>query len=349
MRKVKIGARMVGPGEPCYIIAEIGLNHNGDVRIAKRLIDEAVKAGVDAVKFQKRTIGKLLIREWLDKPYGGPNSFGETYGEHRQNLELPEKDWHAIARYTRKKGVDFFASPWDGESADFLATLPMVAMKIASADVTNLPLVETIAGLGFPVIMSTGMSTLSEIDKAVRAITKHTDDLVLLHCVSAYPFDNQHANLRVIQTLQNRYPYPVGYSGHEKSGIVVSLAAVALGACAIERHFTLDHTMKGPDHAASLEPEGMTRLVESIRKLEGALGDGKKRILEIERSSREKLAKSIVSAREIRKGARISAGDLTVKSPGNGLKPEYIPRLIGKIAREHVPEDVLLPRESLDW
>jgi len=350
MRKVKIGDRWIGPGEPCYIIAEIGLNHNGDVRIAKRLIDEAVKAGADAVKFQKRTVEKLLIREWLEKPYGGPNSFGATYGEHRQNLELSDRDWHTIARYSGKKKIDFFASPWDQDSADFLAKLPMVAMKIASADVTNLPLVEHIAGLGFPVIMSTGMSTLREIDEAVRAVTRHTEDLILLHCVSAYPFDNENANLRVIQTLQKKYPYPVGYSGHEKSGIVVSLAAVALGACVIERHFTLDHTMKGPDHAASLEPEGLTRLVESIKKLESALGDGKKKgVLDIETSSREKLAKSIVSAREIRKGTRIAREDLTVKSPGTGLPPKEIPRLIGRTAKKTIPADVIIRPESLDW
>jgi sialic acid synthase SpsE len=325
------------------------LNHNGDVRIARQLIDEAVKAGVDAVKFQKRTVEKLLIREWLDKPYGGPNSFGETYGEHRQNLELSDRDWHAIARYSGRRRIDFLASPWDQDSADFLATLPMVAMKIASADVTNLPLVEHIAGLGFPVIMSTGMSTLGEIDAAVRIITRSTKDLIILHCVSAYPFDNEYANLRLIQTLQKRYHYPIGYSGHEKSGIVVSLAAAALGACVIERHFTLDHTMKGPDHAASLEPEGMTRLVESIRKLESALGDGKKNVLEIEKSSREKLAKSIVSARKIKKGSRIVSEDLTVKSPGTGLLPKYIPRLIGKTARKTIPADVIIPPESLDW
>jgi sialic acid synthase SpsE len=349
MRKVKIGKRLVGPGEPCYIIAEIGLNHNGKLEIAKRLIDEAVRARVDAVKFQKRTIDRLLIREWLDKPYGGPNSFGATYGEHRRNLELSDQDWHSIAKYCAEKGIDFFASPWDEESADFLATLPMVAMKLASADVTNLPLAGHVAEKGFPVILSTGMSTMGEIGEAVRLITRHTENLVLLHCVSAYPFDNQYANLKVIQTLQKKFPYPVGYSGHEKSGIVVSLGAVALGACMVERHFTLDHTMRGPDHAASLEPEGMGRLVESIRKLEDAFGDGRKEILEIEKASREKLAKSIVSARRIRKGSIIGPDDLTVKSPGTGLKPKYIPHLIGKVARVDIPDDTVFPMESLDW
>lgn len=349
MRKVKVGSRLVGPGEPCYIIAEIGLNHNGKVELAKRLIDEAVKAHVDAVKFQKRTINKLLIREWLVKPYGGPNSFGATYGEHRQNLELSDQDWHTIAEYSMEKGIDFFASPWDLESADFLATLPMVAMKLASADVTNLPLVEHVSKKGFPVILSTGMSTMEEIDEAVQTIAPYTQELILLHCISAYPFDNQYANLKVIQTLRKHFPYPIGYSGHEKSGIVVSLGAVALGACIIERHFTLDRTMRGPDHAASLEPEGMSRLVESIRKLEDAFGDGRKEILEIEKPSREKLAKSIVSARQIRKGSRIGPDDLTVKSPGTGLKPKYIPSLIGKVARKDIPEDVILPTDSLDW
>ena len=219
MRKVKVGSRLVGPGEPCYIIAEIGLNHNGKVEIAKRLIDEAVRAQVDAVKFQKRTIDKLLIREWLDKPYGGPNSFGATYGEHRQNLELSDQDWHTIAEYSMEKGIDFFASPWDRESADFLATLPMVAMKIASADVTNLPLVEHVSKKGFPVILSTGMSTMEEIEEAVQTITRDTRKLILLHCISAYPFDNQYANLKVIQTLQKHFPYPSGTPGMKNQGL----------------------------------------------------------------------------------------------------------------------------------
>ena len=347
--KIKIGSKYVGDNCPCYIVAEIGLNHNGELEIAKKLIEEAVKAGADAVKFQKRSINKLLIKEWINKPYSGPNAFGNTYGEHRRNLELSDDDWYKLAEYSEKMGVDFLASAWDIDSADFLEKLDVPAYKIASADVTNLPIIEHIAKKKKPVLLSTGMSTLEEIDEAVETVEKYTNGLIILHCISAYPFDDQYANLNVIKTLKERYMYPIGYSGHEKSGHVITLGAVALGACLVERHFTLDRTMRGPDHAASLEPYGLASLVESIRKMEEAFGSGKKDILDIEVPVREKLAKSIVATKDIKKGQIIKKDDLTVKSPGIGVKPKYIEKLIGKRARQDIPEDTILPKEALRW
>jgi sialic acid synthase SpsE len=349
MKKIKIGKRLVGEGEPCYVVAEIGLNHNGEFEIAKKLIDEAIKAGADAVKFQKRNIDKLLIRECIDRPYSGPNSFGFTYGEHRKNLELSNDDWYVLADYSKKLGIDFFASAWDIDSADFLEKLGVPAYKIASADVTSLPLIEHIAKKKKPVILSTGMSTLKEIDEAVETITKHTDKLIILHCISAYPFDDQYANLNVINALRKRYNFPIGYSGHEKSGHVITLAAVALGACFVERHFTLDHTMRGPDHAASLEPHGFSDLLVYIRKVEKSLGSAKKEILDIEVPIREKLAKSIVANKTIKNGQIIKKDDLTTKSPGTGLRAKYIKRLIGKKAKQDIPEDTIVPKEALKW
>lgn len=343
-----IGSRKIGDGEPCYFVAEIGLNHNGDINIAKRLVDVAVKAGADAVKMQKRNIDCLLTKEWRDKPYTGDNSFGKTYGEHRKNLELSDDDWYEMARYCKEKGITFLASGWDIDSVTFIDKL-VPPFKVASADVTNIPLLEFISYLGKPVIMSTGMSTLEEIDEAVEIFDEVDLEYMLLHCVSAYPIDYKDANLRNICTLKKMYDVPIGYSGHEKSGHVVTLGAVTMGASLIERHITLDHTMKGPDHAASLEPWGLTSLIESIHNLELAMGCEEKTILPIEIPSREKLAKSIVSTRNIKKGDVICAKDITVKSPGTGLKPKYITNIIGRISEENIPEDTLIPKGALKW
>jgi sialic acid synthase len=347
--KIRIGSKFVGDGCPCYIIAEIGLNHNGRRDLARQLVDEAVRAGADAVKFQKRNIDELLIREWLDKPYSGRNSFGATYGEHRRNLELPDDAWYELSDYCQKKQIDLLASGWDIDSVEFLEKLPVPAFKIASADLSNIPLLEHVAGYGKPVLLSTGMSSLEEIDEAVEILRDRRVEFILLQCVSAYPFDDQYANLKVIPALRERYGVPVGYSGHEKSGHVITLGAVALGACLVERHFTLDHTMPGPDHAASLEPLGFASLVQSIRKLESAMGSSTKEILDIEIPVREKLAKSVVARRAIPSGHRITREDLTVKSPGTGIRPREIPRLIGKVARKAIPSDTLIPDEALQW
>jgi len=347
--KIKIGSKFVGDGCPCYIVAEIGINHNGQFQLAKRLIETATKCGVDAVKFQKRDIDSLLTNELANKPYLGDNSFGETYGEHRKKLELSEDEWRKLFDCSKKLGIDFYASAWDMKSADFLDELGIPVFKIASADVTNLPLIEHICQKGKPVILSTGMNTLEEIDEAMEVIRKNRVEVILLHCISAYPFDDHLSNLNVMSTLRKRYNVPVGYSGHEKSGHVVTLAAVALAACMVERHFTLDHLMPGPDHAASLEPLGLAGLVDDIRKLESALGTGEKEILEIELPVRAKLAKSIVTTRDIAAGEVIRAEDLTMKCPGTGLKAKYIPMLISKKAKQNMKKDTIVPKEALEW
>lgn len=347
--KVKIGRKCVGDGCPCYVVAEIGNNHNGDFETAKKLIDSAIECGADAVKFQKRDIDSLFTKELANMPYLTYDSFGPTYAEHRRKLELPEEDLYRLFNYANKLGIDFLATPFDFKSADFLGELGTPAFKISSFDVTNLQLIDHVCKKGRPIILSTGMSTLEEIDDAMEVIRKNGNDVVLLHCISAYPFDNYLANLRMIQTLKRRYNVPIGYSGHEKSGFVISLAAVTMGACLIERHFTLDRTMRGPDHAASLEPKGLTELITNIRKIEVAMGDGEKRILDIEWPVRNKLAKSIVATRDIRAGEVIGREDLTLKCPGIGLKPKYITALVGKVAKQDVKEDTLIPKEALEW
>jgi sialic acid synthase len=344
----EIDGRPVGEGHRCYVIAEAGVNHNGSLELAKRLVDIAAEAGADAVKFQKRTVTDILVAEALARPYTVPTSLGATYGEHREKLELSEEDFYRLAEHARERGITLLASAWDMRSADFLDRLGVPAIKLASADCTNLPLVSYVAGLGKPVLLSTGMSELSEVEEAVAAVGRHNDRLVLFQCTSTYPCDNDQINLRVIPAYRERFGCVVGYSGHER-GLAPTEAAVALGASVVERHFTIDRTMVGPDHAASLEPTGLQRLVRNIRNIEKALGSPDKRIMEAERTVRDRLAKSIVAKRPIPAGAVITADMLTVKGPGSGLKPALIPALVGVVAESPIREDTLVPREALQW
>lgn len=272
---ISIGSRTIGPGLPAYLIAEIGLNHNGDVEIAKRLVDVAADAGVDAVKLQKRT-PELSTPEHM-KTVRRETPWGEmSYLDYRRRIELDREQYIAIGDHAVLRGLDFFASPWDVPAVAFLDELEVCAMKVASACVTDLALLDAIAATGRPVILSTGMSTLEQIDRAVAALAG--SPLVLLHATSTYPMPPEEANLRMIPALAARYPgVPIGYSGHER-GLQISLAAVALGAVVIERHITLDRTMWGSDHAASLEPQGLSHLVRDVRVIEQALGDGVKRV-----------------------------------------------------------------------
>ncbi|WP_426325245.1 N-acetylneuraminate synthase family protein [Microbacterium sp. E-13] len=272
---VTIGSRVVGGGRPAYVIAEIGLNHNGDVELAKRLIDVAADAGADAVKFQKRT-PEIATPEHMrglprDTPWGRM-----TYLDYRRRVEFDRDEYIEISDHALLRGLEWFASPWDVPSVAFLEDLGVAAHKVASASLTDVELLEALRDTGKPVILSTGMSTIEQIDAAITVLG--TDRLVLMHATSTYPMEPEEANLRVIPALRDRYPgVPVGYSGHER-GLQISLAAVALGAVAVERHITLDRTMWGSDHAASLEPAGLHHLVRDIRVIEAALGDGVKRV-----------------------------------------------------------------------
>jgi sialic acid synthase SpsE len=348
MTTIRIGERLVGDGQPCYIVAEAGVNHNGQIELARRLVGIAVRAGADAVKFQKRSIPAILIREALDMPYIKPTSLGATYGEHRERLELDKEAYWELADLCRKEGITCLASAWDPQSADFVAELGVPAFKIASADVTNLPLIEHIARKRRPIILSTGMSEMEEIADAVAAVRRHHDELILLHCTSSYPAEYSDLHLRAMQTLRHEFGCLVGYSGHER-GLAPTQAAVVLGACVVERHFTIDRTLPGPDHAASLEPRGLDLLVRDIRHIETALGTPEKRVWPAEVPVRERLAKSVVAARSIRAGQRISAEDLTVKGPGTGISPRHLARLVGVLAGQDVAADTLLPLAALEW
>jgi len=277
MSTVKIGNKLVGAGQPCYVIAEIGINHNGDVDLAKRLISVAVAAGCDAVKFQKRTVDVVYTAKELATPR--PNPFGETNGDLKHGLEFDYEDFAEIDAFCKSIKIPWFVSPWDEGSVDFMEQFDTPVYKVASASLTDDNLLKHIRKTGKPVIASTGMSTYDEIDHAVAVLG--TDDLILMHTTSTYPAKYEQLNLRAIPTMAERYHLPIGYSGHE-TGIPTSVAAAALGACCVERHITMDRAMWGSDQAASLEPNGIGRLVRDIRLCEQSMGDGVKRVYDEE-------------------------------------------------------------------
>ncbi len=282
---ITIGKRPIGDGYPAYIIAEIGINHNGDLETAKKLIDAAVLAGCDAVKFQKRTPELCVPRDQWDIPRETPWGC-LSYIEYKKRIEFGPEEYKEIDRYCSEKGIAWFASCWDEPSVDFIEQFNPACYKIASASLTDDNLLKHINERGRPMILSTGMSTMDEIRHAVSLLDK--DRLLIAHCTSTYPCKPEQLNLRVIQTLKQEFNCPVGYSGHEV-GLQTTLAAVVLGACFVERHITLDRAMWGSDHAASVEPGGLMRLVRDIRVIEAAMGDGVKRVYGSEQSSIKKL------------------------------------------------------------
>jgi len=283
---MKIGAYEIGSNNPVFIMAEIGINHNGDLEIAKKLIAAAKQAGCDAVKFQKRTVDAVYTREELAAPRETP--FGKTNGDLKRGLEFSLEAYQQIDRFCKEQDILWSASPWDEESVDFLERFNVPYYKVAAASLTDAELLKKINTMGKPVILSTGMSELSEIDKAVRYIDK--DNLLIMHCVSQYPATPENINLRAMLTLRERYGVPVGYSGHELD-IFISAVAVGMGACAVERHFTLDRKMWGSDQKASIEPDEMKEMIKNIRLVEQALGDPTPRCLPVEEPVKAKLRK----------------------------------------------------------
>lgn len=348
--RIKIGNVYVGKGEPAYFIAEIGNNHNGDFYLAKRTIEEAVKAGANAVKFQKRFISETFAKELREKPQTKDQIYGKTYGEYREALELDKEEFTKLKQYAEGLGVTFFATPFDHKSADFLEEVGQDVYKIASFDVTNLPLLEHVAKKGKPVILSTGMSSIEEIDEAVATILKHNKQLMVLHCVSIYPSAEDKLNLCTIPFFASRYaPLPVGYSGHEQD-YIPTLAAISLGAKVVERHITLDKAMPGPDHATvSIEPDEFKAMVAGTRRIEKALGVVRSEVLPDEMKTREKHSKSIVSTVAIPAGTVIAAHMVMCKSPGYGLKPNMLGKIIGKKVTIDVREDSVLTSDHIAW
>ncbi len=284
MAEIKVGSILIGDGHPCYVVAEIGINHNGEVEIAKKLIDVAAAAGCGAVKFQKRTVNVVYSADELTRPRESP--FGMTNGDLKYGLEFGLDEYQEIDQYCKQKKITWFASCWDVASVDFIAQFDVPCYKIASASLTDDNLLRYTRAQGKPLLVSTGMSTLEQIDHAVELLGN--ENLVILHTTSTYPALYEELNLRVIPMLRQRYGIPIGYSGHE-TGLSTSIASVAMGACVVERHITLDRSMWGSDQAASVEPQGFVRLVRDIHLVETAMGDGIKRVIDREMSVMKKL------------------------------------------------------------
>jgi N-acetylneuraminate synthase/sialic acid synthase len=351
--ELHVNGRRIADDEPAYVIAEIGHNHQGDLEKAKALIQAARECGVDAVKFQKRDNRRLFTREFFDSPYDNENSFGATYGEHREAVELEKSEWFELSRYSREEGVAFVAAAFDEPSADFLAELDVDAFKFASGDLLNVPFLRYVARVGKPMFLSTGGGTLDDIDRAVEAILPLNGRLCVLHCTASYPADVEDLNLSVIATLKERYPeLVIGLSDHH-NGIAMAPVAYMLGARAFEKHFTLNHAWKGTDHAYSLMPDGMRRFVRDLHRVPAALGDGVKRRLPSEERPLQKMGKKLVAARDLRAGHVLADGDLVAKSPADGgLAPYELDRLIGRrllrplaFEQEVAVEDVDLAEE----
>ncbi len=342
---VRIGRRTVGPQHPVFIIAEAGVNHNGDVRLAHRLVDAAVAAGADAVKFQTFKAERLATSKAPKAAYQRQNVRRESQLDMLRRLELTEEDHRNLLAHCRKKGILFMSSPFDEESAIFLASLPIDVFKVPSGELTNTPFLSRLARMGKPMIVSTGMATLDDVRLAVKALrSSGRRRLILLHCVSSYPAKPADANVRAMQTLARTFHTPVGFSDHTP-GISVSLAAVALGACVIEKHITLDQRMQGPDHRTSLHPTEFTSLVQEIRIVESCLGNGRKEPRRAEADISLVSRKSLVAARPIRAGERLTKSTVAARRPGTGLSPAELPGLLGRVAQRDIPCETLL---SLD-
>ncbi|HEX6987967.1 MAG TPA: N-acetylneuraminate synthase [Bacillota bacterium] len=346
---MRIGSRMVGPGHPCYVIAEAGVNHNGDPGLAFRLVDAAAAAGADAVKFQTFKADRVASPRAAKAAYQRRTTpRDEAQLEMLRRLELPFDVFADLHAYCERLGIQFLSTPFDDESAEFLAGLGIPAFKVASGEVTNLPFLRRLAGYSRPLIISSGMAWLGEVEAAVNAVAgAGCSEVVLLHCVSNYPADPADVNLRAMDTLRAAFDVPVGYSDHTP-GDEVALAAVARGACVLEKHFTLDRGLPGPDHAASLEPGELTALIAAVRRVEAALGDGRKRPAASEGETAAAARRSIVAACDIAEGTVLAETMLDFRRPGTGLPPALLEQVVGRTARRDIPAGAILSLDMVD-
>lgn len=348
MNKIKIGKKYIGYGEPAFIIAEMGVNHNGDMRLVRKIIDEAVEAGVDAIKFQKFTTEDLVtVNAPKAKYQEATTDSSESQFKMLKKLELSTEQLKELKAYADQKGILSFATPFDENSVDFLEELDVEAYKIGSGDVTNIPLLKKVAMKGKPIILSTGMSTLSDVEEAVEAVfSQGNQKLILMHCTSNYPTDLKDVNLKAMDTVQQAFSLPTGYSDHTM-GISVSVAAVARGAVAIEKHFTLDRSLEGPDHLASLEPDELKQLVSEIRNVEACLGSSIKKPAESELEVKLVAQKSIVATTNIKAGTILTSEMLTCKRPSTGIPPKYIDVVVGRKATVDILKDNVITWEMV--
>ena len=348
MRELSIAGRRIADDTPCFVIAEIGNNHQGSLEKAKELFRAARDAGVDAVKLQKRSNRRLYTRALYESPYDNEQSFGPTYGAHREALELDGDAFRDLRDHAAELGLVFFATAFDEESADLLEELDLPAYKIASGDLRNTPLLRHVASFGKPMIVSTGGATLEDVDRALDTVLPLNPSVCLLQCTAAYPAAVEELALGVIETFRERYPeLVIGLSDHQ-DGIAMSLVAYMLGARVVEKHFTLSHAAKGTDHAFSLMPEGMRKLVRDLERVPAAIGDGVKRPLPSEQKPLEKMGKKLVAARALPAGHVLGEGDLVAKSPADGgLSPYELDRLLGGTLRRDLVEDEAILADDL--
>ncbi|MGD8562734.1 MAG: N-acetylneuraminate synthase [Desulfarculaceae bacterium] len=347
VRSLNIGGRLVGPDQPCFIIAEAGVNHNGDLSRALAMVEAASEAGADAVKFQTFDPEDLATSQAPLAQYQKAASNAKSQKEMLQGLTLSPDDFHSLAGHCQGKGMIFLSTPFDTASLDLLLSLSIPAIKIASGEVTNLPFLAEAGGKGIPVILSTGMANLVEVEVAVNALTDAgCRDLALLHCVSRYPAVPAEANLRAMLTLGQRFHRPVGYSDHTL-GPEVALAAAALGACIIEKHFTLDRGLPGPDHQASAIPDELAALVAGVRKVEAALGHGRKEPAPSEAETARAARRSLVAAVDIAAGSELRPDMLTSKRPGTGIPPSRASEVVGRRTARDIPAGTILGLEML--
>jgi sialic acid synthase len=346
-RELVLNGTLINDDSAPYVIAEVGNNHQGDVAKGRELILRASECGASAVKLQARDNESLFTREAYNRPYDNENSFGPTYGLHRQALELGAEDLRELQQYAAQEKIDFFATPFDVPSADLLESLGVPFYKVASADITNTPLLKHIAQYGKPMLISTGGATLEDVDRAVNTVLPINSQLCVMQCTAAYPADYPELDLGVIQTFRERYPEVViGYSGHDNS-ISMPVVAYMLGARIIEKHFTLNRVMKGTDHIFSLEPAGLRRVVRDLTRARQAIGDGIKKKRPSEFAPMVKMAKSLYTTHTLPAGHVLSEADLAIKCPGGGMAPYELENVIGRSLLVELSEEAPLAVEHL--
>jgi N-acetylneuraminate synthase/N,N'-diacetyllegionaminate synthase len=346
--RIEIAGRAIGAGAPAFVVAEAGVNHNGDLDLALRLVDIAADAGADAVKFQTFSADALVSRGARKASYQEETTgVGEGQRDMLRRLELGATAHARLQARAASRGLLFFSTPFDEGSADLLETLEVPVLKVPSGEVTNLPLLRHLAAKKRPIILSTGMATLAEVVDAVAAIRGGGDPpLAILHCLSAYPAPPSEVNLRAMDTLRARFGCPIGFSDHTL-GIEIALAAVARGAAIIEKHMTSDNTLPGPDHRASLEPGELTEMIRAIRRVESALGDGEKRPMPSELDTRDVARRSLVAVRIIARGERLDRAMLAIKRPGTGIPPAQLEQALGRAVRRELAVDEVIGWEDL--
>lgn len=347
-REMNLGDGFINDDSPCFVIAEIGHNHQGSLEKCKQIIDAAVEAGADAVKLQKRDNVSLFTKQMYQSPYNSENAFGETYGAHREFLEFGLEEYKILKEYCKQKDVYFFATAFDFKSADFLNELDLPFFKMASGDLTNIPLLRYVASLGKPMFVSTGGGDMNDVRRAHDAIKEINPNLCIMQCTAGYPPEYEELNLNVIKTYREEFPETViGFSSHD-SGIVMPIVSYMLGARVVEKHFTLNRAWKGTDHAFSLSPTGLKKMIRDLKRTKTALGDGIKRTYPSERKPITKMSKKIVVSRDLSAGHVLQPSDLTFKSPGDGLPPYLMEQFVGKVIRQNLREDDDLTLSSVE-